>query len=325
MYRIRKSYVYLLGRALGTVYKPSEIFQDCVDDAEYVDIKPVYDWLANLAVISGDPDLGLRAYKNMHPAMLGALGYAVMSCATLGGAIERLVNYYSLISNGSLFKLDIQDRRLKIVSIELTKAVPRISVDADFSIVLGLIRWLVPHYYVVPLGVEFIYAPPAKTHQLEEVFGRNLKFSADHNVLVFSSEICDYPLITASSKLDRLHADFLKVQLELTFSGFTSAKIKRAVSENLAMGVVPTLDSISATLKVSKRTLQYSLRSEGLSFSRVYNDVRQALAHEYLRHSMYSIKYISATLGFSDQSSFYKASLRWFGMTPQSYRDLSMQ
>ncbi|WP_371926271.1 helix-turn-helix transcriptional regulator [Pseudomonas sp. FSL R10-0071] len=83
------------------------------------------------------------------------------------------------------------------------------------------------------------------------------------------------------------------------------------------------MDSIADALKVSKRTLQYSLRNEGLSFSMVYNDVRQALAHDYLRHSVYSIKYISATLGFSDQSSFYKASLRWFGMTPQYYRDLS--
>ena len=36
MYRIRKSYVYLLCRALGTVYKSSETFHDYVDDTEFV-------------------------------------------------------------------------------------------------------------------------------------------------------------------------------------------------------------------------------------------------------------------------------------------------
>lgn len=323
MYRIRKSYVYLLCRALGTVYKSSETFHDYVDDTEFVEIQSVYEWLANLAVTSCDPDLGLRAYRNMHPAMLGALGYAVMSCATLGGALERLVNYYPLISSGSLLKLELHDHIVKIVSIEVTKKVPRVFIDAGFSILLALIRWLVPHYYVVPLGVELVYAPPGERGELEEVFGRNLNFSAGHNVLVFPREICNYPLITASPKLDRLHAEFLKVQLESSPTGFASSKIRRAVAQSLALGVTPTLDSIADALKVSKRTLQYSLRNEGLSFSMVYNDVRQALAHDYLRHSVYSIKYISATLGFSDQSSFYKASLRWFGMTPQNYRDLS--
>ena len=132
MYRIRKSYVYLLCRALGTVYKSSETFHDYVDDTEFVEIQSVYEWLANLAVTSCDPDLGLRAYRNMHPAMLGALGYAVMSCATLGGALERLVNYYPLISSGSLLKLELHDHIVRIVSIEVTKKVPRVFIDAGF-------------------------------------------------------------------------------------------------------------------------------------------------------------------------------------------------
>jgi AraC-like DNA-binding protein len=48
--------------------------------------------------------------------------------------------------------------------------------------------------------------------------------------------------------------------------------------------------------------------------------VRQQLADFYLRHSHFNVQHVTHLLGFHDHSSFHKACLRWFGMTPGEYR-----
>jgi hypothetical protein len=52
----------------------------------------------------------------------------------------------------------------------------------------------------------------------------------------------------------------------------------------------------------------------------VLNDVRRQLADFYLRCSHFNMKYVTHQLGFHDHSSFHKACIRWFGMTPGQYR-----
>ena len=321
MYSIRKSYVFLLAKALGIVCTSVVKEGNNYEDSEFVELLPVYEHLAKFTEASGDFDLGLRAYENAHPAMLGVLGYAVMSCSTLGSALERLVNYYALISDGSLFRIDLQGDYLKLVDIHAYSKVPRAFIDSSASILLGLIRWLVPYHFIAPVSAEFVYPKPLQDKFLIELFGENIKFSSMQNALVFSKDIYNLPLITASTQLDKIHADFLNTQIAASETRLFTSRIRRAVIESLELGVVPTVSSISKAMNVSRRALQYSLRGEGLNFSLVFSGIRQALAHDFLRNSDRSIKYISVSLGFKDQSSFYKASLRWFGSTPQSYRD----
>lgn len=322
MFNISKLYVHLLGSALG--YRSASVdqlgvaFLDC---DEHIDILLVYDWLADLTVKSGDPDIGLKAFHNTHPAMLGILGYAVMSCETLGHALEQFVTYHSLISNGTFLKLEFQEECLKLIGFEIGSRAPRAFIDSGAAVILGLIKWLVPYYCIKPLAAEFVYPQPLRLDSLRSIFGDNIKFSASSNSLIFARDVYNYPLISASSRLNNLHINLLKVQLQKTVNGLMSAKVKKAIEDELSTGCIPTLQSTAKLLKVSARTLQYSLKNEGLSFTIVFEGARKDFAHYLLRNSIYNLKYICATLGFCERSSFHKASLRWFGMTPQKYRD----
>ena len=323
MSSVSRSYIILLSSALG--YRCSsgkQLHASFLDCDEYIDISLVYDWLSNITAQSGDPDLGLRAFHNTHPAMLGILGYGVMSCATLGQALERFVTYYSLVSNASFLRLELQGDYLKLVGFEIGSKAPRTFIDSSAAVILGLIKWLVPHHCIKPLSAEFVYSKPEKLDSLKAVFGHDLKFSAGSNSLVFAREIYNYPLISASSILNDIHAELLKVQLQKTVSGVMSAKVKRTITDELSMDCIPTLKSTSRLLRISSRTLQYALQSEGLSFTVVFEATRKELAHHLLRHTTYNMKYVCATLGFCEKSSFHKSSLRWFGMTPHKYRYL---
>lgn len=322
MFNISKSYVKLLGNTLGYEYSNTD---ECpVGDFgydQYIDIKFVYDWLSKITMESDNPDLGLKAIHKTHPAMLGVLGYAAMSCETLGQALERLVNYHSLISSASFLKLNIYSDTLKIEGFVIGDKAPRAFIDSGASVILALIKWLVPFKAIKPLAVEFVYPQPDSLDLLKENFGSKISFSCAVNSFTFHKEIYDYPLVTASSKLNSLHTDILNAELNDSFNRSVSAKVKRLMLEELSTGSISSLKSISRLMKISSRSLQYALRNEGLTFTSVFASARKELAHNLIRNTSYNFKYVCATLGFCDKSSFHKSSLRWFGMTPQQYRD----
>jgi len=77
----------------------------------------------------------------------------------------------------------------------------------------------------------------------------------------------------------------------------------------------------SATiLGMSERTLQRRLAAEGTSFQRLLDDTRRELARHYLGQRNLSLADIAYLLGFTDQSSFFRAARRWFGSSPGHFR-----
>lgn len=322
MYLISKLYVHLLGNAIDETssnYKtPPPIL---LDNDEYVSELSVYEWINTLVGLSGNPDLGLKAYHNTHPAMLGTLGYALMSSATLGAALEHIVLYQELISNGFCLKLEIEGENMRLIGCEIAIKAPRAYIDSGFSVIFSLLQWLVPQYSIKPLAVEFAYPEPTELGCLKAIFGEKIHFSATSNNLLFSKIIYNLPVISASSKLNIFHTEILKQQLEKTVNGSMQAKVRTIITEEFWSGSSATLQSVSLRLQISSRTLQYALQNEGVTFTTVFDSARKFMAHNLLQNSTRNLKSVAATLGFREKSSFHKASLRWFGVTPSKYRD----
>ncbi|WP_373875756.1 helix-turn-helix transcriptional regulator [Pseudomonas juntendi] len=71
---------------------------------------------------------------------------------------------------------------------------------------------------------------------------------------------------------------------------------------------------------MTPRTLRRRLIDEDTTFLKLCDEVRYALAREFLREYVLSVEQISARLGYIDPTSFIKAFKRWTGETPLSYR-----
>ncbi len=85
------------------------------------------------------------------------------------------------------------------------------------------------------------------------------------------------------------------------------------------MGLLP-LDQVARNLGLGVRTLQRQLRSEGIGFAALVDEVRGTLAREYLQDRRLSVGEIAYLLGFSEPSAFSRAFRRWTGRSPQSLR-----
>lgn len=314
------------GANVEALLKQFDSSEEVFANPKGVGLELVYKVMEEAVKRTGNPDIGLLSYTRAHPANLEVLGYAVMSCATLGTALQRLVDYHSLISNGFCMCLERKPRALRLIGFDISmepSLTPRPFIDAGAAQTLGLVHWLLPKHKPQPLAASFTYPEPADTSRLERLLGSNLLFDAPYNSLTFSLDDCSIALPTADPALDVLHVEYARTRLNLLLNDSMTARVRRVLSERLAQGVPSDLDKIAQVVGVSTRSLQRRLSNEDMHFSALQDEARLMLAHNFLRNSVRSVKYIGALLGFRDQSSFHKACMRWFGMTPGRYREES--
>ncbi|QXH44142.1 AraC family transcriptional regulator [Pseudomonas xanthosomatis] len=323
MHTVSRSYFTALAQALiraGAQVDPHDPI--LAESGRHIRLVRVYDWLEGVVERTGDEDIGVRVHAHAHPAMLGQLGYAVMSCATLGDALQRLAAFHPLTTNGSILRLEQHQGDMRLIGFEVGPPAPRSFIDAGAAMTLGLLRWLTPACHFMPLEVELAYPQPQDITALRGLFGDRLVFGRPYNSVRLSKEVCRLPLPTASPTLDRLHGEYAAARLEERIEGSAVARVRRALTELLTMGQPIALENLAGHLRLSRRSLQNALEREGVSFSALLDEARLTQAHSLLCDSVRSIKYIGATLGFRDPSSFHKACLRWFGMPPGEYRRL---
>ena len=81
-----------------------------------------------------------------------------------------------------------------------------------------------------------------------------------------------------------------------------------------------TAQQCATALGMSVRSMQRRLKTIGLSFTTIVNEIRYELAKAQLLHSSDTIEEIARALGFSTQESFIRAFSRWSDMSPGEFR-----
>jgi AraC-like DNA-binding protein len=72
---------------------------------------------------------------------------------------------------------------------------------------------------------------------------------------------------------------------------------------------------------MSAHTLQRRLADEVLNFRDLLDDTRRELALSLLADRALPLSAIAERLGFGDASNFFRASKRWFGVSPAVQRE----
>ncbi|WP_307333217.1 AraC family transcriptional regulator [Pseudomonas lini] len=275
------------------------------------------------AQASGDANIGLKAYGQVHPGNFQIVGYTMMSSLNLKRALERLVRFSPLISSGLSLFLGEEGHNYRLAGFDHQgdSVKPRQYTDAGIASLLGLCRWLSGGKSLQPLRVEFTYPEPEDISEHERLFGCELRFGAAYDSILFDGQALLRPLSMANEALAVLHESFAEARMDLLYGFTTVCRIRALITERLSQGQGQCdMESIATVLNISKRTLQRALEKEGAQFKDVLNDVRRQLADFYLRHSHFNMKHVTHLLGFHDHSSFHKACIRWFSMTPGQYR-----
>jgi AraC-like DNA-binding protein len=154
----------------------------------------------------------------------------------------------------------------------------------------------------------------------ERIFGAPVRYGCPRNEVVLDRALLDRPQRHAEQRLLAV----LDRQLGALLSGLPQSRRFRDVVMHSMMDELPEREPVVATmaakLRMSERSLQRRLQSEGTSFAEVLSDLRRDRALHYLKDGRISIGEVAFLLGFLDVTAFHRAFKRWTGSTPAEYR-----
>ncbi|MFT3804318.1 MAG: AraC family transcriptional regulator [Burkholderiaceae bacterium] len=269
---------------------------------------------------SGNPNIGLAAPDLVSPGHYGIVGYAMMSSPDLKTCIGRLIRYQRIVSDEVIVDL-VPDQAGQWATIDYAgghRSVPRQRVEYGLLVLFSFCRWVTGRSFV-PVAASFRCPEPPDDASHRRAYGCPLRFDQSFDGFLISTQDLEAPLPTATPELNALHDHQAALVLH-RLGAPTSSRAQDMIVKRLQDGT-PRRSQIAADLGLSDRTFQRRLDEEATSFSDIVDRTRRELAHGYLRDPRISLSEIVYLLGYTDQSPFHRACLRWFSRSPGEYRD----
>jgi AraC-like DNA-binding protein len=172
-------------------------------------------------------------------------------------------------------------------------------------------------------AVHVTHAAPSYRAEYDRIFGVPVIFDSDKNGLQIDETMLRFKPPNApgyASQVLTAHAEELLAKLE-------DSKSTRAQVERLLVPILKTgdarMETIACELGVSRQTLFRRLKSEGVTFEKILDELRHNMALHYLNGGKMSVSQTAHLVGFSDPASFSRAFKRWTGSSPKMQRNHS--
>lgn len=274
--------------------------------------------------LTGDRGLGLEFGLRTTPIAHGYVGYAAMSCATLGEAMALVVRYLHLRQRDVVLQLSVQDS-WSVLEARDTHRIGPLRHIVHECILVGFYRmlefllgetrppcelwfdWPEPEYYRRYADrLPFVrFDAPAIQLRLPAEYLHKRLVMADPEAVKRAVEQCEREMATTSPPAENL---LERVRAELTpgTDGY------------------PDLETVASCLFMSGRTLKRKLGERGTSFQQLLDEVRYRHALQLLDNPDLDIQQIATALGYQDPPSFTRAFRRWSGQSPSAARNHSV-
>lgn len=275
--------------------------------------------------VANDPSAGLRAGLKLKRGDYELLEYLCGSCATLGASIACLAHYYPLLISAEL-ELVKHGERAEL-RYRIAPGLPAPSAMNEFALASNYAMSIL-HVKLEnvqpPIEVTFTHAAPEHAPVFEQVFGVPVRFSAEHNAIVFPIAMLDHPLRDADPVLHAVLKRLADRELSLLqeLNAFPS-KVRAAIEAELEQGA--PLQRVAARMHLSAGGLRSRLRQHGATYSSLLDAVRKEHARRALRDTQLGIAELAHRLGFAHPPAFHRAFRRWFGVTPNMYREVKSE
>ena len=307
-------------------HEPEAVFDSTgVKPAQFADPDTKISYLAagllleRCVTATGCRHFGLLVGKRAGPSSLGVAGFLLRSAPDVGTGLRDLVQHLDLHDRGGVPTLSSRGDTTQLgyaIHQPGTKAADQI-YDLSIAVGCNMLRSLCGEK-CNPTEVLLSHPAPQDQEPYRRFFRAPFRFNADQNAVTFPTRWLDQRIPGADPLLHRhleqeaavLH-DLQKVDIVSELRGLLRMSLMTGKN---------TAGDIARQLCVHERTLNRRLREEGTSFQRELNNIRYAMARQYLAESTMPIARIAAVLTYADVSAFSRAFKRWSGMTPAEWR-----
>lgn len=268
-----------------------------------------------------DPDIGLLMGAEPSSHVYGAYGHVIRSAPDLPAALACMSRYIVVHSQATRLDVHITARHV-VIDYQLTDPTiihRRQDAELSLSLIASSLREITG-VELYPQRVEFEHPVPSRTSVHHDVFRCPVGFSAASNRLYYALDLLERPLLTADARLHKVLVAGMEEQRRARLAeSDLIGHLSQVIAARLPHGEV-SLEQVARSEGMSPRTLQRRLGEQQIEFSALVEDVRRALALEYVSRSRHNLTEVALMLGYSEASSFSRAFRRWTQLTPQQYR-----
>jgi AraC-like DNA-binding protein len=248
------------------------------------------------------------------------LDYLVVTSDSVGTGIRQLARYFRLVGNPVVIDLHEDADPIRV---EMAGGPATFSVEFTATLMVLHLR--------TETDGRFAADSVSVTHQpddaasWERVLGCPVHQMAPWNGVSVSRASWPLPLRRRDPVLRQvLEARADEMLARLPARSGLAFDVQRALASRVAGGDT-RIAALARQLAISGRTLQRRLAVEGVSYQELLDEARKEAAGRYLRESTFAIGEVAYLVGYSEPAPFHRAFKRWYGMTPESFRQRHRQ
>jgi len=272
------------------------------------------------------PDLTFRFFTEVELTDLGMLGYAVLSCPTVGKALELMARFMELTTDRYTEETGISEGFYTIQPLPTWR-----HFEEEMSIAEDCLggNWkavtlmLGPESDISGASVHFSYPAPDTHEAYTGYFAPcRIYFDAEVSELRMPVAWLERPVTTANMVMSDVTSAICERMLGL--GSRSSVNTQRAVRRLLLSRPgqhMLRLEEAAEQLRMSTAQLRKRLYRAGTNYKSIVLEVRMALASHYLESTHLSIQEIAYLLDYTQPGPFSRAFKKYFGYSPSHNRN----
>ncbi len=304
----------------GTNISPRDIH----DNDSLLTFEQVIAFITNAARLTTSPGLGLWIGSRETPADWGTLGYAMLSCSSVGEVLKTIMHFHQTAASMTNGVLSVNEGLATLALIPptpLKEALPTV-IEEHMTATKSALE-LLSETKMPVVRIDLAYKKPDYHRMYRNYFSCPIQFDSPRNQMVFEADYLNTNVSIAnpfSARLARQICDDQRAKLVHETDFLSHVRYLILLEGNN----FPNAESVAAKLKITSRTLRNRLAHQNTSFQKMLDDTRKQLALSYLDSSRLNVDEIAMLLGFSDRSNFRRAFRKWVGCSPSDYRSKSL-
>ena len=271
------------------------------------------------------PNLTFHFFSKVELTDLGLLGYAVISCPTVGKALNLMARYLELTSDRFTEKHEVRDGFYVIRPEPTWRHFDEdISIAEDclsgnrraISLILGSDDDL------AGAAAHFAFPPPENVDAYRKFFDPvKVVFDADNSELCIPEALLAHPVTTANLMMSDVTSAICERMLGVGSRSQidTTRAVRRLLLSRPGQHML-RLEEAADQLRMSTAQLRKRLYRAGTSYKTVVLEVRMALASHYLESTHLSIQEIAYLLDYAQPGPFSRAFKKYHGFSPSHAR-----
>jgi AraC-like DNA-binding protein len=269
--------------------------------------------------LTGDPALSLHFGEAVDMTALSIVALIAQGCETPEDALAALNRFARLAievdaGGADRFEAAWRDGELFIVD---RRPDPNDFPELTESTFARMVCSARRQGFDLVRAVHVTHRAPPYASEYDRIFQVPIVFGSGWNALQL-----DEAAMPARIAIQPLYIQaLLNERAEALLKALEGSKTMRGRVESLLVPMLPgggaTIHAVAAALGVSRQTLYRRLKLEGVTFEKVLDDLRHALALRYLKGGEVSIEEAAYRVGFADRAAFSHAFKRWTGVSPK--------